>query len=240
MDGDIKTTFVPRRPQLATAPSNIAEHRGPDFISLVATIAFVVSLVLCGGVFAWQFALNNQLAGQAQSLAKADKEFDQKFVDEAARLNDRIVAAGDILDRHVAPSSLLDLLERFTLRTVSFQSFSYTQTAGGQIQLSAAGVGESFKSIVLQSDQFGGPAQMHDVVFSRLEPNDQNLVTFNFSATVDPKSILYFRTLNQDVTSFGAADQGSVPPPLPGIVRPAGGPAAGGAATSSARAGTSL
>ena len=220
MDGDIKTTFFPRRPQLAAAPLATVAHRGADLVSLFATIVFVASVVICGGVYAWQFLLKSQIAGQEQSLARAEAEYDARFVDEASRLNDRIVAAEDILDRHVAPSALLDILEQFTLRTVSFQTFTYSQGADGKITLAASGVGESFGSIVLQSDQFGGPAQMRDVVFSRLEPNDQSLVTFNFSATVDPKNILYFRTLRQ----------GSAFPTAP----------AAPAATSSASAGTSL
>lgn len=210
MDGDIKTTFVPRRPQLAAAPSPVAGH-GPDFILIFSSFIFIASVLLWGGVYAWQFLLKSQIAEQEKSLAKAEQEFDSKFVDEATRLNDRIVAAEDILDRHVAPSALLDILEQFTLRTVSFQTFTYVQGPDGKISLAASGVGESFKSIVLQSDQFGGPAQMRDVVFSRLEPNDQSLVTFNFSATADAKNVLYFKTLRQGSASPSAPDLD--PPP---------------------------
>jgi hypothetical protein len=208
---EVRTTFVPRRPTLATP--QIAATRGPDFIAVACLVFFVASVVAAGGVYAWRFALNKQIEGQARQLEKARDAFDPKFVEQASLLNDRIVAANDILDSHLAPTELFELFERFTLRSIAFQSLTAVHQADNSVAISAVGVGKSFESVVLQSDWFGdGPdgegARLRDVVFSRLGENDRGEATFNFSATIPAERILYARSISQVNVAPGAVQRG--------------------------------
>ncbi len=197
---EVQTTFVPRRPQLATP--RVAAPRGPDFIALVAMLLFFASAAAAGGVYAWRWNLNRQIEGQADQLEKVRDSFDPKFVEQASLLNDRIVAANKILDSHLAPTELFDVFEQFTLRTVAFQAFTAVHGANNSVALTATGVGKNFEAVVLQSDWFGdGPdgdgARLKDVVFSRLGENDRGEATFNFAATVPAERILFARSITQ-------------------------------------------
>jgi cell division protein FtsB len=197
---EVRTTFVPRRPTLATP--QVTASRGPDFVALAATFIFVVSALAAGGVYAWRWNLGRQIEGQAAQLEKARDSFDKNFVEQASLLNDRIVAANKILDEHLAPTELLDVFEQFTLRTIAFQSFTAVHQADGAVAITAVGVGKNFESVVLQSDWFGeGPegdgARLRDVVFSRLGENDRKEATFNFAATIPAERILFSRSITQ-------------------------------------------
>ncbi len=197
---EVQTTFVPRRPQLATP--RVAAPRGPDFIVLIATVLFFASAAAAGGVYAWRWNLNREIESQADQLEKVRDSFDPKFIEQASLLNDRIVAANKILDGHLAPTELFDIFEQFTLRTVAFQSFTAVRGANGSVALTATGVGKNFEAVVLQSDWFGdGPdgdgARLKDVVFSRLGETDRREATFNFSATIPAERILFTRSITQ-------------------------------------------
>lgn len=197
---EVRTTFVPRRPTLAAA--QVTSSRGPDFGALIATFLFVGSAIAAGGVYAWRWNLARQIEGQASQLEKARDSFDPKFVEQATILNDRIVAANDILDGHLAPTELLEIFSQFTLRTVAFQSFTAVHQSDKSVAITATGVGRTFESVVLQSDWFGeGPesdgAHLKDVVFSRLGENDRGEATFNFAATIPGSRILFSRSITQ-------------------------------------------
>jgi hypothetical protein len=197
---EVRTTFVPRRPSLA-APQ-VSATRGPDFVSVAATFIFVASVLAAGGVYAWRWSIGQQIEGQAAQLQKARDSFDTNFIDQATILNDRIVAANKILDEHLAPTELLEIFEQFTLRTVAFQSFTAIHQPDDSIAITATGLGKDFEAVVLQSDWFGdGPegdgAQLKDVVFSRLGENDRGEATFNFSASLPAKRVLFSRSITQ-------------------------------------------
>ena len=112
------------------------------------------------------------------------------------RLNTRITSATQIIDNHVSPSSLFALLEEYTLQTVSFNSFNFSDTKEGQILVNGSGEARGFESIVLQSDAFGKSEYMRNVIFTNLEPNiERGTIEFSFSATLNPKLILYRNSL---------------------------------------------
>lgn len=207
---EVRTTFVPRRPTLATP--QITASRGPDFVAVAALVLFIASAVAAGGVYAWRWNLNRQIEGQAAQLEKARDAFDPQFVEEASLLNDRIVAANDILDRHLAPTELFEIFEQFTLRSIAFQSLTAVHQADNSVSIVATGVGRNFESVVLQSDWFGeGPegngARLRDVVFSRLGENDRGEATFNFSATIPAERILFARSISQVSTAPSSLQQ---------------------------------
>ena len=77
-----------------------------------------------------------------------------------------------------------------------FNSFNFSDTKDGQIQIVGSGEANKYESIVLQSDAFGGSDYMRNVIFTDLRPNvDNGTVSFSFSATLDPKVVMYRNSL---------------------------------------------
>jgi len=197
MEPTFNTSFIPKKPiQTQVGKVGSARKDGINFFMLIAVILFLASLLLTAGVFAYKLTVQGSIESQIRTLEKAQQAFDPKFVVKASRLNSRIINANDILNSHLAPSEIFDLLEEFTLQTVTFSSFKFEDGEDGTIKILASGEGDSFRSIVLQSDKFGESGYLRDVLFSGLEPTEFNNIAFSFEASLDPQLILYRKSLS--------------------------------------------
>lgn len=200
-----KTSFIPKKPIQSSAvnsPVQSKKRKGRMFLSLISTLIFLVTLAAFGGVYFYKFALQKKIENQIASLEEVRKEFDNKFIEEADRLNKRIQEAEKLLRNHLSPSSLFALLEEYTLQTVSFSSFNFVDRKDGMIQITGTGEAELFQSIVLQSDSFGKSGFMRNVIFTNLQQNlERGTVGFSFSATINPTLVLYRNSLSQNYQS---------------------------------------
>lgn len=206
MQGQPKTSFIPKKP--IETPTNSGgktstfttkKSKGRTFISLISTIIFLATLAAVGGVFFYQFTLEKRIESQVASLQRTRDEFDERFIQDATRLNERINNATKLLDNHLSPSSIFALLEEYTLQTVSFNNFTFQDTKDGNIKVAGSGEAQRFETIVLQSDSFGQSGFMRNVLFTDLNPNiDRGIIEFSFSATLDPRLILYRNSLPEN------------------------------------------
>jgi len=118
------------------------------------------------------------------------------------RIDARIAQAKTLLAKHIAPSAIFNLLSSQTLQTVQFTDFGYTISEEGVPQISMSGVANSFSSVALQSDQFGGSKVLRDIVFSDISVDPTGKITFSVNATVDPSVVLYSKNLTQTQAGF--------------------------------------
>ncbi len=200
METQFKTSFIPKKPITTSvdlgSTGSSSHHTGRTIFSLIAILIFIGSLAAYSATFVWQYKLKNDIANQVTSLQTAKREFDERFVQEATRLNTRIKEGSKVLDNHVSPSSLYSLLEEYTLQTISFKQFSFIDNQDGTLGISGTGDAFRYESIVLQSDAFGKSGFLRNVIFTNLKPgeNDQN-ISFTFEATLDPRLVLYRNSL---------------------------------------------
>jgi hypothetical protein len=200
MDDQFKTSFIPKKPietSVNLSSAGLAPRRvGRTLFSIIATFVFIGALAAYGATFAWQFKLKTQIAGQEKSLQEAKEKFDERFVQESFRLNARIEQGDKILQNHVSPSALYAQLEKYTLQTVSFSRFSFSDNQDGTLTVSGSGDAARYETIVLQSDSFGRSGYLRNVIFTDLRPSaDNKSVGFTFEATLDPSLVLYRNSL---------------------------------------------
>jgi len=193
-----------------TPGSAVNRLAGFNFLTLIATVVFLAAGLFAAGLFLYKLTIDKQIQDQLVTLDKVSESFEKNFIAQATRLNKRIVAAERLLERHISPSAIFSELEQTTLQTVALSSFTFSDNIEGKIIVRGAGEGDSFKSIVLQSDQFGKSGYMRDVLFAGLEPNERGNVNFTFEATLDPQVILYRSSL-QPVTRTQTTDESEVP-----------------------------
>jgi hypothetical protein len=201
MDNQLKTSFIPRTSidtsvnfqSRGTAPHKV----GRTIFALVGTLILVATIVIYGLTFVWQIKLKKDIVNQVEAMQAVKDNFDEKFVQDASRLNTRIQQAGNILQNHVSPSSLYSLLEDYTLQTVSFSRFSFKDNQDGTLAIHGEGEALRYESIVLQSDAFGKSGYLRNVIFTDLRPNQESgHITFSFEATLDPRLVLYRNSLS--------------------------------------------
>ncbi|MEY2641062.1 MAG: hypothetical protein RL150_455 [Candidatus Parcubacteria bacterium] len=192
MEPQFKTSFIPKKPIAGPLPgSAVSRLAGINFLTLLATVVFLAAVLFGAGIFLYNNQLERQIENQVAMLREVQQTFEPNFIAQATRLNQRIVSAERLLERHVSPSAIFAELEASTLQTVSLNNFTFSDNVDGKIIIRASGEGDSFRSIVLQSDQFGKSGYMRDVLFSGLEPNPRGNVDFTFEAVLDPKLISF-------------------------------------------------
>jgi hypothetical protein len=201
MDNQIKTSFIPRKTiddvntfQTGTV---VKKQVGRTIFSIIATFIFIGMIAGGGLVYVWQIKIKKDIAGQIASMERARDSFDEKFIQEASRLDTRIEVAKGMLANHVGPSSVYGLFEEYTLQTVAFSQLGFKDNQDGTIGVTGSGEAARYESIVLQSDAFGKSGYLRNVIFTNLRPDAENKrVNFSFEATLDPKLILYRLSLD--------------------------------------------
>lgn len=203
MDGQLKTSFIPKKPiQMDRSSSSLASPRArkKTLFSFVTTLIFLLSLAALGGVYFWKITLQKKIESQVEYLKQTRDEFDEKFISEATRLNLRLTSTLGLLENHLSPSELYSILEEHTLQTVSFDTFSIRDSKDGKISISGTGEAKRFETIVLQSDSFGKSGYMRNVIFDNLKQDfEKGVIGFTFNAILDPSVVLYRNSLPENL-----------------------------------------
>lgn len=205
MDPQAPTSFIPKKP-LTGASS------GPRFglFFLIAFLFFIFSLAAGGAAFAYEGWLNKAIADKSESLKNARDAFQPSAIESLVRLDTRMTQAKSLLDRHLSPSAIFDLLSLSTLERVQFTSFEYGIIEDGTAEIALSGVADNFSSVALQSDQFAATKVLRDIIFSGLTVEATGKISFRVNATVDPSVLLYSRNPNAiAVPPANANGQGS-------------------------------
>lgn len=189
-----QTSFVPKKPVIASQANQY--RKKSSFLLIVSLVIFVAIMIVAAGFYFYNEKLKNDIDQQRTDIKQANERFDTDAVGRANRLNDRIVAVKSILDNHISPSIIFDLLEDKTLISVRFKNFSFKIEPQNKIVINSTGVGSNLDAIVLQSDLFGDTGVLKDVVFSSVQPNEKGVVDFSFQAKIDPKYLLYSKALS--------------------------------------------
>lgn len=184
------TSFIPKKP-VAIPTAGYSRSSGPKIMTLIGMFVFLASLLLGAGVYLWKIQINSSITAQIESLRKSRDEFDKGTIEAATRLNERINVAKNLLDKHKAPSKMLELLEDITLVTVRLKNLTYATEADGSIKVSGSGVASGFKSVILQSNEMGKTGLLRDVMFSDVQSTTGNLVSFTLNSMLEEKVVLY-------------------------------------------------
>ncbi len=195
MDDNFQTSFIPKKP---LAEERVIQERPVSIFSLVATIAFFVTLISAGGVYFYKITLTNQVASQTASLERAKAAFEPSLVETLQTLDKRINASKEILANHITASPILKSLEDLTLKSVRFTKFDYeiSKDGGTKIDVTMTGQARSYTSIALQSDMLGQNKYIKNVVFSNLVLDAQGNVGFDLKFSVDPAFVMYGSTIS--------------------------------------------
>ncbi len=194
-------SFIPKAPLASATPSGY-RRATVGIMTLVAAILFITSVALAAGAFVYEKYLKSSLVQKQADLEKARGAFDPALIEEIRRLDTRIEHSKEILSRHVAFSSLFDILSRSTLQNIQFKSFSLiTDPNGSNSQISLKGFGRSYASVALQADAFNKVPGFKDPIFSELNLDQSGKVSFSFKASIDSKNFKYESSIYDSETS---------------------------------------
>lgn len=164
--------------------------------SSIATLVFVVMILLAIGVFAYGKVIENQIEDRRLLLEGQSEKLELGFVNEATKTHDRMEAIENILDGHVQASALFSFLGATTLKSVQFTSFEFTHDEAPTVAL--GGLAQSFASLALQSDAFRENESVVEVAISDIDLDESGNVTFSAQLILDPTVIQYSNQFSTD------------------------------------------
>ena len=185
MPSTIPTSFVPKQPVRAAASAGAGGVSGIYFI--FALVAFLVSLLLAGGMFAYGAYLEREKDVRIRDLASYQGVVREDTANELSRLSTRMNVAETLLNNHVYFSSIFSLLETLTTTSLRFTNAQIALLPDGSASLALSGVARNFNAIAFEAEVLGRDPSIQSPVFSNLEVREDGNVSFSMSATVSAR-----------------------------------------------------
>jgi len=194
MEPTFNNSFIPKK-SLAAAPST-RKRGATNFLLIIAVLVFFLSILGAAGAFLYGEYLEIDIERKKEQLDRARGAFEPSLINELTRLDARIASAQTILDSHIAPTRFFGFMEENTLENVRFNSMTVTPSVGSTMNITLGGEATSFSSVALQSDVFKKSSLLVEpIIFSGFQVNNFGRVTFNVTATIDARELLFHRTL---------------------------------------------
>ncbi len=196
MDPKFQTSFIPKKPLIQT--TNNKQPRTVNFFTLISLIIFITTVILAAGVWGYEKYLTKNITALETTLNTELEKFDPTLVAELGRLDIRLKSAKNLLNQHIALSSLFEFLSKVTLPTVRFSSFRYA-ISGQKITINMSGQAKSFSAVALQASELQQEKNLNYIkspLFSNLSLDTTGNVMFDFTGIVDSSRILYRNYIN--------------------------------------------
>lgn len=190
----MQSSFIPKTPISADRGLHVSSTVNLFF--LISVLILIVSLAVGGFLFFYNTNQQKQIDVFVASLiASEKKDFSDTDVNAWTELDKRTRAAGDVLQRHYAVSSLFRLLQELTLKNVRFTRFDFTLKDDAvektSLALGLSGEGRSYNAVSYQSDIMKSSESLSDSLFSDIRLDEKGSVLFTVKASVDPDLTSY-------------------------------------------------
>ena len=160
-------------------------------LSFFAYALLIIVFALAIGVFFYGRILSARLIAKDAAVKEASESIDQTTVQGFVQLRDRLNSGRLLLANHVAMSNFFSSLESILPSTVRFVSLHIMIDTTGVAKVEGTGVSKSFNALSVASGAFASDGRIKDVIFSKMNINKDNSVSFGFSAVLDPKLVAY-------------------------------------------------
>ncbi len=190
---DEKKSFIPKKKYTSVGKSTYKKP-GLGLVMSVSVFLFLFSLVFLGGVLGYKRVVSNQLDDLFISVERAKASFDPEFILELDKLSEDIVVVEDLVSKHRTPSKIFDILEKFTIKDMSFDEFDFTyffpvkqqarvgvpnQNISESLTVSLKGETKDFITLSQQAEVFKVVDVIESFSFSNLSLTQEGRVSFN-------------------------------------------------------------
>jgi hypothetical protein len=191
-----------------------APRRTTSFFMIAAVLLFVVSIGAAGGMYFWKSYLESAQLKYKDQLAQREKQFNPDLIEELKRQNVKIDLGKQLISNHVAISQVFDIIGRLTIESVRFTSMDLASgaTPADGIKINMKGYGTNLSAVAWQSDvlgqleKYGLRKVVKNPILSDPALDSAGLVTFGFTASIDPSNLSYEKSLaTPDSTTSNAS-----------------------------------
>jgi hypothetical protein len=181
-----KISFVP---QSQLEP--ITYRRGPGILFIACLLVLIVSLAVWGGLFIYKNKISEEENILASSLQRAKEAFQLPTINNLKDLSDQIEVAKNLLNKHISPSAVFDLLERSTVKKITFNLFTFDVNPTEGMLVSLSGVAPDYKTLAQQSSVFEQEEGIIRAEFSNFRLSEEGEVEFSVKILLEPSFVNY-------------------------------------------------
>ncbi len=205
MDQTINTSFIPKK----TLHEEPRAHKQPvNILIFLGTIIFFIALAALVGVYFWKVSIQGNIDKLDAQIKANQAKVNMDQVAQIQKLDNRLNAAGTLIENHQLITPIFQALQMLTLKTIQYTRFSFEineQTKQMLVSMSGRSAG-GYTPIALQADLFKSESALHDPFFSNLSLDDRGRVNFDLTMVVDPDFLSYTKSVEDAVIPV---DQGT-------------------------------
>ena len=191
MEPKFNTSFIPKKPVVETIASNTPKKSETmNIFSVGATVLFILTIFGYGGLYIYKNIVINQISQYDQQVNDARTAFQTSKIQELLDANSRIVAAKNILDKHLSVSELLLLLQQLTLKRFRISTLIFSSKDGSPT-LSLGGEVQTYNALAEQSDVFSKSDFIKSPTFSDFSLTTNGNITVRLFLLINPNLVSY-------------------------------------------------
>jgi len=220
MDNGTKVSFIPKKP---LSRRTERRTRPVSFLLFASFFIFFITLASYGGLYFYYANLKTVLDNKTKELEVAKEKADPTgAIEKAEKLQVKINNTKNLLNKHVAPSKIFNLLEEVTLKSIVLNGFtlekrnkqvnqveskSITQAVSTfNFVVNTSGVAQSYASLAYQSDilkkEIKENNRIESFLITNLSPNEKGEISFTLEIVLRAPFLSYKDTVKDTVNNF--------------------------------------
>ncbi len=194
MEQNFQTSFIPKKSIIKERTISV---RSISPITIISIFILFAVLVATGTLYFYKGILTTTKTQKIKDLDLAKNRFEPERIAELQALDKRLRASSEILGQHIAVTPIFQALQKITMKTVRFTSFTYSfeEEISDKVSVKMSGVAVGYRSVALQADLFTQNKNFIDPVFANLKLDDRGNVLFDLDFLVDPHFVDYKQKL---------------------------------------------
>lgn len=199
MEPKFQTSFIPKKPVISGVNTKMTKLYDTNIFSVIATAFLLVTIITSGGLYFYKRVLTSQISQADSDINAARKALEVGKIQDLIDANSKIKSAKQLLEKHVAVSRLVTLLETLTLKNIHFNKLTYTNN--GKLLLSLPGEAQSYNALIEQQKVFSNNEFMKNPTFSNYALLANGKVSFDFSVDLVPDLVSYKKSIEPEPLS---------------------------------------
>jgi len=196
MEPKFQTSFIPKKPIMsADGSSGISVVRTTNIFSIIATVVFIMTVLVAGALFLYKTTIEGQIEAAKQEVEQAKESYGPEIIQKLIDASTKIQTANELLEQHVVVSEVMKELERLTVRRLRFDDFLYKKV-NGVPTLTMKGEVQNYNALAQQQEIFNNSTYMKNPEFAGFNLQENGFINVNFSAELDPSIVSYRRLVD--------------------------------------------
>ncbi len=214
MDNGTKVSFIPKKPMSRRTERRT---RPVSFLLFSSFFIFFITLAGYGGLYFYNTNLKTVLDNKTKELEVAKEKADPTgAIEKAEKLQIKITNTKNLLNKHVAPSQIFDLLQEITLKSIVLDGFTLEKRNKqvSQVEskntpqaistfnfvINTSGTAQSYASLAYQSDilkkEIKENNRIESFLITNLSPNEKGEISFTLEIVLHEPFLSYKDTID--------------------------------------------